>query len=326
VGEIADAMRRAEEARSAEPGRPGEAGRLEIAEAPRQAPGRLEEEAREGEDPRTPPSQQAEPSLASRPTPVHTPGASPALVVQELEPNSPAIVSRGTPAVEACRRLAIRLREEMERHEIRTVALVSAVQGEGKTTGVCNLGLALASLSQSRSVALVDLDLRKPSLAGALGLQPRVGFEKVLLGAASLDEALIAVQRPPLDLYPVGSPRLAAHELLVTRRFADTLAELERRYEVVLIDTPPVLVVPDVALLLHHVGACVTVARSGVTRTRAFANLMDALPRGKILGTVFNGGHLSAYAAYPYDDEAERESRPQAREDSPEASRQGGRG
>ena len=312
MGEIADALRRAEKARSAESAPRGEASPSEIAEALREAQRRREEAE--------------SPSLTNRPTPIQTPGAAPALVVQELEPNSSAIVTRAAPAVEACRRLAVSLRDEMERHGIRTVALVSAVRGEGKTTATCNLGLALASLSQSRSVALVDLDLRKPSLAGALGLRPRVGFEEVLLGAASLDEARIAVQRPPLDLYPVGSPRHAAHELLVTRRFADTLAELERRYEVVLVDTPPALVVPDVSLLLRHVGACVTVARNGVTRARAFAQLMDALPRGKSLGKVFNGGRLAAYAAYSYDREAERESSPEARGDSPEAARQGGRG
>jgi len=204
-------------------------------------------------------------------------------------------------AAESARHLALRVRAELERRKARSVALVSALHDEGKTTVAGNLALALCSLSASRAVAIVDLDLRRPSLATALGLSVRVGIDDVIGGGAELADACIAFERPMLDAYAVRVRQPSAHELLVRPSLDATLRELERRYEVVVIDTPPVLLVPDTPILLERLPACLAVARAGSTRSRSFQRMCDMLPPGKLIGAVLNEGALPADAkSYRY--------------------------
>lgn len=201
------------------------------------------------------------------------------------------------PAAECARHLALRVRAELERRKARSIAVVSALHDEGKTTVAGNLAMALCSLSASRSIALIDLDLRKPSLAKALGVAPRKGIDDVFAGAASLGEACIAFDHPALDTYPVRVPHAVAHELLVKPSTAATLAELERRYEVVVIDTAPVLLVPDTPILLDSVATCLAVARAGRSRSHAFQRMCAMLPPGKLIGAVLDEGRLPTDAA-----------------------------
>jgi Mrp family chromosome partitioning ATPase len=201
------------------------------------------------------------------------------------------------PAAECARHLALRVRAELDRRKARTVAVVGALHDEGKTTVAGNLALAACSLSASRAVALVDLDLRRPSLAKALGVAPARGIDDVIAGDAALGDACVAFAQPALDVYPVRMPRASAHELLVKPALAATLAELERRYELVVIDTPPVLLVPDTPILAERVATCLVVARAGRTRSHAFARMIAMLPAGKIIGAVLDEGQLPTEAS-----------------------------
>ena len=205
---------------------------------------------------------------------------------------------------ETARHLALRVRAELDQRGARSVAVVSALHSEGKTTIAGNLALALCSLSPNRSVALLDLDLRKPSLERSLGVRARVGIDDVLLGEATLDEACISFDKPPLDVYPIRQPRVAAHELLVRPTLQAALRELERRYEIVVVDTAPVLLVPDTPILLRHMPACLAVARAGLSRSKAFQRMCELLPPGKLVGAVLDEGRLptdaSSYRYYEH--------------------------
>jgi succinoglycan biosynthesis transport protein ExoP len=207
-------------------------------------------------------------------------------------------------AAECARHLALRVRGELERRKARIVAIVSALHDEGKTTVAGNLAMALCSLSSTRSIAIVDLDLRRPSLAKTLGVAPQRGIDDVIAGDASLVEACVSFEHPVLDAYPVRKARGSAHELLVKPALVNVLAELERRYEVVVIDTPPVLLVPDTGILLELVPACVAVARAGRSRSHAFQRMCAVLPAGKLIGAVLDEGRLPTDAAsYRYYEE-----------------------
>lgn len=201
------------------------------------------------------------------------------------------------PAAESARHLALRVRAELERRRARSVAVISALHDEGKTTVAGNLAIALCSLSPKRSVAIVDFDLRRPSLAKALGVTVKVGIDDVVAGDKPLAEACISFDQPLLDAYPVRQSRGSAHELLVRATLASTLREFERRYEVVVIDTPPVLLVPDTPILLEHLTCAVAVARSGRSRTQAFKRMCEMIPAGKLVGAVLDEGKLPAKAA-----------------------------
>jgi len=233
--------------------------------------------------------------------------------LDQLSPVDPAIVIEDGPNLETCRRLAVRLRATIRAGGLTSVAIVSALRNEGKTTVLCDLGLALASLSSQREVAIVDLDLRNPSIARVLDLPARRGVEDVLLGRAALDDICISVKQPELDIFPAVVAQRASHELLVLPAFARLVSELERRYSVVLFDTPPALLVPDANLILQQVGAAIPIARAGQTRVRAFRQLIEQLPEGRILGELLNGVSAPSASYYYYGEDSEGEAAPSKR-------------
>jgi Mrp family chromosome partitioning ATPase len=235
----------------------------------------------------------------------------PGRVVEALAPRDPAIELTDGACVEACRGVALRLRSELERRGEKTVAIVSAVRGEGKTTVLCNLGLALASLSADNDLALVDLDLRKPSVANVLGVPASGGVEDILRGTTTLDEVRVSVPQPGFDLYPAVEPLHSVHKLLVLPSFAAMIRELEQRYSVVLFDTPPTLLVPDTSLILKRVQACIPIARAGQTRARYLRQMLEVLPHGQILGELLNCARSPRYAADYYRYGRDEQAKPE---------------
>ncbi len=202
--------------------------------------------------------------------------------------------------VEHHRHLGLRLRTELERGSAPSLAIVSAVRNEGKSIVACNVAAAIASLSSQRSVALVDLDLRSPSIAQMLQIRISVGIEQVLQGRAQLDEARVSLAEPEIDVYPSAQPHRAAHELLVLPAFETFIRELEARYSAVIIDTPPTLLVPDSTLIMHSVGHCLAIARAGMSRVHYFTDMLDRLPREKMLGKVLNNVPLPSHERGDY--------------------------
>lgn len=205
-------------------------------------------------------------------------------------------LDRRGPFAESCRHLALRVRSELDRRRLRSLAIVGPLRNEGKTTLTCDLALALASVSKAREVAIVDLDLRRPSIARALGAEVKHGIDEHLNGTAALADVRFSIERPALDLFPVRKPQASAHELLVGPSFARLVEELEQTYTTVIYDTPPALLVPDVSLILQHVGAYVVVARVGKTRKRAFRHMLALLPKDRLIGSILNEGPLPTHA------------------------------
>jgi Mrp family chromosome partitioning ATPase len=225
-----------------------------------------------------------------------------------------AVLLGHSAAAERFRHFALRVQHELERIRTGSVLVTSAVPGEGKTIAACNLALALATMAGERRIALVDLDLRRPSVCRALGGHPRVGFEDVISNRAPLDSACMRTDQPSLDVFPVVEPVPQAHELLGSPLVASALRELTSRYDTVVYDAPPVLPVPDVPLVMPYVGACVLVARAGETQRSAFLDMLALLPREKLIGTFLNEAaqprHARQYLVY--DDRTVRSDEPNA--------------
>jgi capsular exopolysaccharide synthesis family protein len=216
------------------------------------------------------------------------------------------LLDDGGAITEACFQLALRVRAALEDRSAHTLLVTSAVRNEGKTTVACNLALALAALSRGRRVALVDLDLRRPSVAGVFELEdPDSGVETVIEGKAPLECSRIAVLKPELDVYPALRPQNHAHELLIQSGLASVVSELEARYDIVVFDSPPTRIVPDANLILGHVAAFIPVARAGVSRARTFRRMLDTLPKRQLMGVVMNDAppslQASQYGYYRYE-------------------------
>ena len=192
---------------------------------------------------------------------------------------------------ERFRQLAVRVEQELAARGRKTLLVSSAHREEGKTLTSCNLALALASLEADRRVALVDLDLRKPSVARVLGIDARLGLEDVLRGGLPTAEVRVETDIASLDVYPARRPDRDAHALLSTPAFERMLRELEGRYSTVIFDMPPILVVPDVALIASRIGACLIVARAGSTRRTALQDALRPLPEDAVIGVFLNEAH-----------------------------------
>jgi capsular exopolysaccharide synthesis family protein len=177
--------------------------------------------------------------------------------------------------------------------------VTSAGPHEGKSTTVANLGMTWA-LSGQR-VVLVDLDLREPSLHRYLGVPPSPGIVDVALGAVSIDEALREVPLPEDALTPHRSGSL--HVLTAGRtppdpgdfvggqRVGEIVAAVKERADVVLVDSPPLLLAGDAAAIGRHVDAVLAVVRESEARRGTLAALgraLDLLPAPTI-GFVLTG-------------------------------------
>ncbi len=213
---------------------------------------------------------------------------------------------------EQYRHCAIRLSRRLQEREASLVAITSAARGDGKTTTACNLALALASTSGGRRVALVDLDLRRPAQRTALCIEPQIGFETVLSGQASIADARIPTQFPDLDLFPVMNRPENPLEVLANPRTATVLKDLGRRYETVIVDTPPVLAVSDVPLLMPSLDAVLLVVTAGESRRGGVEAALTLIGVDKVVGMFVNRSRESSqryYYGYATDDAEDGEPR-----------------
>lgn len=215
-------------------------------------------------------------------------------------------------AAECFRHFAVKVNRELEQRDANSVLVTSALPDEGKTTVSCNLALAIASISGGRRTALVDLDLHRSAVRRAMGIVSTVGFEHVLSGEVPLQAARVATDLPGFDVYPISTPlhhtTQKAHELLAGPHLLTALKLLTRNYDRVVFDGPPGLLVPDVALVANHIPTCLVVTRRGVTKRSSYLELLDIIPREKLIGTFLNeesGFGRPSYAYYFEDAETE---------------------
>jgi capsular exopolysaccharide synthesis family protein len=146
----------------------------------------------------------------------------------------------------------------------RVLVVTSAVPGEGRTTIACNLAASLAAVGSR--VVLVDGDLRRPKVAGYLGLETAPGLTAVLAGRASFANAVQPWSEDGLAVLTSGAPTPRPNELVASRSTTDLIVWLRLKYDYVIIDAPPVLAVADAANLAAHSDGVVLVSRWGVTK------------------------------------------------------------
>jgi Mrp family chromosome partitioning ATPase/capsular polysaccharide biosynthesis protein len=209
----------------------------------------------------------------------------------------------------------------------RSILVTSTVPGEGKTTVASSLALAMAAAG--KRTLLVDCDLRRPTLAGRLGLEASPGISEYLAGNASPEEILRTFEfaEPPrasdpaavssnghgtatgvhkLVCIPSGSSTSRAAELLGSNRFKDFIEQVSTTYDAIVLDSSPLLPVADTLEMLPHVDAIVICAReSRTTRgqasaARATLSRFPERPTGVVVTGVRPRGAGDEIYAYSY--------------------------
>lgn len=191
--------------------------------------------------------------------------------------------------------------DAMERpdHPLRTIAITSALPGEGKTTASINLALVTA-LSLGRRVLLIDCDLRRPRVHTALGLRPEAGLAEVLSGEVKLEDAVISVDGAAnLEVLAVRNRPTNPSELLGSPRMAELVDEVVERYDRVILDTPAALGLPDAKAVGDQCDGLVMVVRADSTRQEDVMTVLEILGRQRVLGMVLNGT-VAQHGRYGY--------------------------
>ena len=175
---------------------------------------------------------------------------------------------------------------------IHTVAVTSALPGEGKTTASVNLAIVTA-LSLGRRILLVDCDLRKPKVHLSLGLRAEAGLGEVLEGKVSLEDAVVKAEGGNLEVLAVRGRPANPSELLASDRMRELVKEVAQRYHRVILDTPAALGLPDAKIVADLCDGVVMVVRADMTSYDDAQMVLEFLDRDRILGLVLNGASVN---------------------------------
>ena len=183
------------------------------------------------------------------------------------------------------------LRTKLSHHPMRPKMMVvsSANPGDGKTFTAINLAGVL-SLKGDAKVLLVDGDFRRSAVYKQLGLPQGPGLSEVILGSCQLDDAIIQAQQFP-NLHILVNGRLEnmnPSELLDSPHWRALCQSVRRRYQYIVVDSPPVSAVTDFELIQMAADGTVLVVRPEHTNRSACFKAIEAVPREKLLGVILN--------------------------------------
>ena len=236
------------------------------------------------------------------------------MVADRAARKSPIIVDLNSRSIraEAFRQLRTNLQFTNAARPVGVLVVTSSVAAEGKSSTSANLALIFAA--DGRRVLLIDADLRRPKIADYLGLEGGVGLTNVLAGQASIDDVLQEWGDSGLTVLPSGTIPPNPSELLGGEPMVAMLAELRERFDMIVIDTPPLLPVTDAAVASRLADGAIIVVRYGKTTRHQIATALRSLAAvdARVLGTVLamtpNKG-AEAYKTYGYATEDKKTRR-----------------
>lgn len=171
----------------------------------------------------------------------------------------------------------------------RTIGVSSAIPGEGKTTTCTNLALSFAEMG--KKVLIIDCDMRQPQVHNIFDLDNQIGISNVLGGMATLAEAIHELEEDQLSVITAGHIPPNPAELLVSDKMVGIIDELEKVYDYIFIDTPPINVVTDAVVLSPYLSGMVLVTRQNESRYREIEIALSRLTvaKTKVLGFIVTG-------------------------------------
>lgn len=172
--------------------------------------------------------------------------------------------------------------------ELQTIIVTSSGPGEGKSTTTANLAVVFAQ--QGKRVLLIDADLRKPTVHYTFRTENHVGLSNVLTRQLTLEEAVSITAQEKLWVLSSGPIPPNPSEILGSRGMQALIEQAKDEYDVIVIDTPPVLAVTDAQVLANQADGVVLVVSSGKTERESAKKAKELLEsaKAKILGVVLN--------------------------------------
>jgi tyrosine-protein kinase Etk/Wzc len=215
-----------------------------------------------------------------------------------------AILSHSDPgdvAIETMRSLRTSLQFALVEAQNNVVAMAGPAPGVGKSFLAQNLAHVLAMAG--RKVLLIDCDLRRGHLHRHFGLERKPGLSDLVSGEATLEQAVHQIDGSSLFLLPTGRIPPNPAELLSSQRFEALLRDLSSRFELVVVDTPPILAVSDAMLVSRLAGVNLMVFRAGMHTAREIALSVKqfALNGVRLHGSILNDVRATRGGRYGTD-------------------------
>ena len=203
-------------------------------------------------------------------------------------------------AQEAYKSLRASVRFALRSSGCKRISMTSAMANEGKSITILNLAISVAMDGQK--VLLIDADLRRPSQARMLVEKATPGLSNVLAGMVSPEEAIRTEMYPNLDMLFSGDVPPNPSELLGSEKMRELIEELSQKYDYILVDTPPINLVSDAAIVTNLLDGVLLLVRQGKSRREELKRAISNLELTGItpMGIVFNGVELREGKEYSY--------------------------
>lgn len=195
-------------------------------------------------------------------------------------------------------RANMRFLQPGETHKV--FVITSSIPGEGKSSTAANMAAALAA--SGVAVCLVEADLRRPTISNLFDLPESAGFSAVLAGDRTIDEALIPWGEDGLQILPAGDMPPNPSELLESAAAVATFQRIRERFDVTIVDCPPLIAVSDAAVLGRLLGGIILVVGDRVLRVRDLRRAVDRLAAigAPVDGAVLNMSRTTRASRYRY--------------------------
>ena len=211
------------------------------------------------------------------------------------------------PFVTEFRRLLQKVRNAETGSELKALLFTSAMLSEGKST-VCAFLALTAAKHKGLKTLLIDCDLRRPSIHKFFAIRRSPGLSEVLLGGLSAEDAIRKTGIESLDIMTAGEVTSQPSEVFDAEAVSRLVEEMKFYYDLILVDTAPLLPVSDPMLLAPKMDGIVLVVKAGATQREVVHRAVEIIDasRHKILGVVLNNMNNSLpyyydYSYYGYD-------------------------
>ncbi|NHN34318.1 CpsD/CapB family tyrosine-protein kinase [Paenibacillus agricola] len=193
-----------------------------------------------------------------------------------------------SPISEAYKALRTNIEFSNVDRELKCIMFTSSQQGEGKSTTAANVAVAFAQTN--RKVLLLDCDLRRPTQHHIFNISNQVGLTSYLSHQADLSEIMVSTSIPNLSVVLSGPVPPNPSELLASKRMTGLLNELREQYDMIIVDTPPIMAVTDSQIVATKCDGVLLVLDSGTVKREValMAKQKLELVNAKILGVVLN--------------------------------------
>lgn len=204
-----------------------------------------------------------------------------------------------SPTAEAFRLLGVRLRDLRRERTLKKVLVTSTIPQEGKSTVAANLACTLAQAGKER-ILLLEGDVRKPVQARIFGFPEHPGLCEWLQGDRALTKCMFRLKNQGLWIMPAGSSSVNRLNLLQLNTVTALVNQLEGMFDMIIIDSPPVLPMADTSVWTRLADGILLVARAGKTEKRQLVRGLEALEKEKLIGALLNCSKSNANHYYYY--------------------------